>query len=83
MGFRNFLMSKYLSYSIVNGKFHIRKSFVIHILLYVHVMLKSQLTAIRGGGGEGLPVVCGRPILAFSSALAPQTLRCLVCVEDA
>ena len=30
----------------------------------------------------GLQLVCGRPTLALSSALVPQTLRCLVCVED-
>ena len=35
-----------------------------------------------GGGGGGLQLVCGRPNLALSSALVPQTLSCLVCVED-
>ena len=30
----------------------------------------------------GLQLVCGRPTLALSSALVPQTLSCLVCVED-
>ena len=35
-----------------------------------------------GGGGEGLQLVCGRPILALSSTLVPQTLSCSVCVED-
>ena len=30
----------------------------------------------------GLQLVCGRPTLAHSSALFPQTLSCLVCVED-
>ena len=29
-----------------------------------------------------LQLVCGRPTLAHSSALVPQTLSCLVCVED-
>ena len=29
----------------------------------------------------GLQLVCGRPTLALSSALVPQTLSCLVCVE--
>ena len=33
-------------------------------------------------GGGGLQLVCGRPTLALSSALVPQTLSCLVCVED-
>ena len=37
---------------------------------------------ITGGGGGGLQLVCGRPTLALSSALVPQTLSCLVCVED-
>ena len=32
--------------------------------------------------GVGLLIVCGRPTLALSSALVPQTLSCLVCVED-
>ena len=41
----------------------------------------------RGGGGGGvwgggLQLVCGRPTLALSSALVPQTLSCSVCVED-
>ena len=31
---------------------------------------------------EGLQLVCGRPTLALSSALVPQTLSCLVSVED-
>ena len=35
-----------------------------------------------GGGGGGLQLVCGRPTLALSSALVPQTLSCLVCMED-
>ena len=30
----------------------------------------------------GLQLVCGRPTLALSSALVPQTLSCLVCMED-
>ena len=30
----------------------------------------------------GLQLVFGRPALALSSALVPQTLSCLVCVED-
>ena len=31
---------------------------------------------------EGLQLVFGRPTLALSSALVPQILSCLVCVED-
>ena len=31
---------------------------------------------------RGLQLVFGRPALALSSALVPQTLSCLVCVED-
>ena len=30
----------------------------------------------------GLQLVCGRPTLALSSAVVPQTLSCSVCVED-
>ena len=30
----------------------------------------------------GLQLVCGRPTLALRSAMVPQTLSCLVCVED-
>ena len=30
----------------------------------------------------GLQLVCGRPTFALSSALVPQTLSYLVCVED-
>ena len=38
---------------------------------------------LGGGGGEGgLQLVCGRPTLALSSALVPQTLSCSACVED-
>ena len=32
--------------------------------------------------GGWLQLVCGRPALALSSALVPQTLTCSVCVED-
>ena len=32
--------------------------------------------------GGGLQLVCGRPDLALSSALIPQTLSCSVCIED-
>ena len=35
-----------------------------------------------GGGGGVVQLVCGRPTLALSSALVPQTLSCSVCVED-
>ena len=35
-----------------------------------------------GGAGGGVQQVCGRQTLALSSALVPQTLSCLVCVED-
>ena len=35
-----------------------------------------------GGGGGGLQLVCGRPTLALSSALVPQTLSSSVCVEE-
>ena len=38
--------------------------------------------AIKITGGGGLQLVFGRPTLALSSALVPQTLSCLVCVED-
>ena len=37
---------------------------------------------LLGGGGGGLQLVCGRSTLALSTALVPQTLSCLVCVED-
>ena len=37
---------------------------------------------LHGGRGGRVQLVCGRPTLALSSALAPQTLSCLVCVED-
>ena len=30
----------------------------------------------------GLLLVCGRPTLALSSALVPQTFSCSVCVKD-
>ena len=34
------------------------------------------------GGGGGVQLVSDRPTLTLSSALFPQTLSCLVCVED-
>ena len=43
---------------------------------------KSTASNKITGGGGGLQLVCGRPILALSSALVPQTFSCLVCVED-
>ena len=44
--------------------------------------LGTTSNEITRGRGEGLQLVCGRPILALSSALVPQTFNCLVCVED-
>ena len=41
-----------------------------------------KLLGYGGGGGGGLQLVCGRPTLALSSALVPQTLTCTVCVEE-
>ena len=35
-----------------------------------------------GGGAGGLQLVCGRPTMALTFASVPQTLSCLVCVED-
>ena len=43
---------------------------------------RPAMKLLGGGGGGGLQLVCGRPTLALSSALVPQTLSCLVCVED-
>ena len=43
---------------------------------------RPAMKLLGGGGGGGLQLVCGRPTLALSSALAPQTLSCSVCVED-
>ena len=46
---------------------------------------KCRLGTAGGGGvagGVGLQLVCGRPTLALSSDLVPQTLICSVCVED-
>ena len=49
------------------------------IFLCVFLWLKPR-PAIKITGG--LQLVCGRPTLALSSALVPQTHSCLVCVED-
>ena len=38
----------------------------------------NEITGEGGGGSTSLR----RPTLALSSALVPQTLNCLVCVED-
>ena len=50
---------------------------------------RSAALAIKlvGGGGGGVEggraqLVCGRPTLALSSALVPQTISCSVCVDD-
>ena len=43
---------------------------------------KSRLGTASNEITGGLELVCGRPDLALSSALVPQTLSCLVCVED-
>ena len=43
--------------------------------------LETASNEITGGWGW-LQLVCGRPTLALSSALVPQTLSCSVCVED-
>ena len=41
----------------------------------------NELTG-GGGGGGGLQLVCGRPTLALSSALVPETLSCSVGMDD-
>ena len=43
---------------------------------------KSRLGTASNKNYWGLQLVCVRPTLALSSALVPQTLSCLVCVED-
>ena len=43
---------------------------------------RPEMKLQGGGGGGALQLVCGRPTLALSSALVPQTLSCSVCVED-
>ena len=43
---------------------------------------KSRLGTAGNEITGGLQLVSGRPTLALSSALVPQTLSCLVCVED-
>ena len=43
---------------------------------------KSRLGTASNEITGGLQLVCGRPTLALSSALVPQTLNCSVCVED-
>ena len=43
---------------------------------------KCRLGTARNEIAGGLQLVCGRPTLALSSALVPQILSCLVCVED-
>ena len=43
---------------------------------------KSRLGTASNKITEGLQLVYGRPTLALSSALVPQTLSCSVCVED-
>ena len=43
---------------------------------------KCRLGMASNGITGGLQLVCGRPTLALSSALVPQALSCLVCVED-
>ena len=43
---------------------------------------KSRLGTASNKNYWGLQLVFGRPTLALSSALVPQTLSCLVCVQD-
>ena len=47
--------------------------------MHVNFFTLAVSSALLGGG---LQLVCVRPTLAVSSALVPQTLSCLVCVED-
>ena len=44
--------------------------------------LKRRLGTASNEITGGLQLVCGRPTLALSSALVPQTLSCPVCMED-
>ena len=61
-----------------------------HKQIYKRTIMKNQNRSAALGrpamkllaGGGGLQLVCGRPTLALSSALVPQKLSCLVCVED-
>ena len=46
------------------------------------VALGRPAMKLLGERGGGLQLVCGRTTLALSSALFPQILSCLVCVED-
>ena len=43
---------------------------------------KSRLGTASSEITGGPQLVCGRPTFAFSSAVVPQTVSCLVCVED-
>ena len=43
---------------------------------------KNRRAALGRPAIKLLQLVCGRPFLALSSALVPQTLSCSVCVED-
>ena len=43
---------------------------------------RSRLGTASNEITGGLQLVCGRPTLALSTALVPQTLRYLVCMED-
>ena len=38
--------------------------------------------AMKSPAGRGVQLVCGRPALALSSVLVPQTPSCLVCMEN-
>ena len=49
---------------------------------YLEERVSYKALYLRAGEGFNLFVICGRPTLALSSALVPQTLSCLVCVED-
>ena len=52
-------------------------------------MASNEITGGGGGGGgggkgergDGVQLIFGRPTLALSFALVPQTLNCLVSVE--
>ena len=41
---------------------------------------RPAMKLLQGRGP--LQLICGRPTLALSSALVPQTLSCLVCIEN-
>ena len=78
------ILPLHISFNFPSQKFNFLPTFATARLISLNMCTKqnSRLGTASNKITGGLQLVCGRPTLALSSDLVPQTLSCLVCVED-